>query len=295
LSTSWRNDVAVLDVANSLAAPLQAGSPYAVQRLAAGPAAGPGRVETAFEVDEQAAVERVAAFVAEHRGGTAAGARTAAVLCRRRSQFPAVEAALRARGLPVEVVGLGGLLSTPEVGDLVATLQAAHDPSRGDALMRLLTGPRARLGLADLAALHAWASWQAGPRPAEGAQPDVVDERSIVDALDHLPPPGWVGRDGRRFSPAGRERLVELAGVLRAVRSQTFLPVADLVAEAEVLLGLDIEVGLRPLSAAGARAHLDAFRAEATRFDSEEGGTLGAFLAWLEVAEDEESGLDSPV
>ena len=42
-----------------------------------------------------------------------------------RSQFAAVEVALRRRGLPVEVVGLGGLLTTPEVVDVVATI-AAH-------------------------------------------------------------------------------------------------------------------------------------------------------------------------
>ncbi len=298
LSTSWRNDRAVLDAANLVAGPLQATSPYSVQELQPGPQAGPGLVRTAFLPDETDEAEAVAAFVAEHRAGLGKGGpATAAVLCRKRAQFPAVERARRAAGLPVEVVGLGGLLTTPEVVDLVAALQAAHDPARGDALMRLLTGPRARLGLADLAALHDWSRHLGGPRPelAEGARPDVVDERSIVDALDHLPPPGWTSRDGRSLTATGRARLVELAGVLRALRGQTFLPVADLMAEAEVLLGLDIEVALRPISPASARAHLDAFRAEATRFDTEEGGTLGAFLAWLEVAEDEENGLDAPV
>ncbi|MCV2396532.1 ATP-dependent helicase [Actinotalea sp. M2MS4P-6] len=298
LSTSWRNDHAILAAANVVAGPLQAASPYAVQQLQAGSRAEAGRGRTACVAHEVPAAAAVAAFVAEHRTSLGDGApATAAVLCRKRSQFAAVEQALRAAGLPVEVVGLGGLLTTPEVVDLVSALQAAHDPSRGDALMRLLTGPRARLGLADLAALHDWSRHLGGPRPTlvEGALPDVVDERSIVDALDHLPAPGWTSPGGRRLSDAGRARLVELAGVLRALRGQTFLPVADLVAEAEVLLGLDIEVLLRPVSPAGARAHLDAFRAEATRFDTEEGGTLGAFLAWLEVAEDEENGLDAPV
>lgn len=298
LSTSWRNDLAVLDAANVVAGPLQAASPYSVQRLAPGPRAGAGLVRTAVEADEVDEAEAVARFVAEHRTRAAGGPpATAAVLCRKRSQFAAVEAALHAHGLPVEVVGLGGLLSTPEVVDLVAALQAAHDPSRGDALMRLLTGPRARLGLADLAALADW-SRHTGGRPAtvpEGAAADVVDERSIVDALDRLPPPGWASPDGRRLSEPGRARMAELAHVLRALRGQTFLPIADLVAEAEVLLGLDIEVALRPVSPASARAHLDAFRAEATRFDAEEGGTLGAFLDWLATAQDEENGLDAPV
>ena len=278
LSTSWRNDLAVLDAANVVAGPLRAASPYSVERLTPGPRADAGLVRTAVEADEVDEAAAVARFVAEHRSGPVGGPpATAAVLCRKRSQFAAVEAALHAHGLPVEVVGLGGLLSTPEVVDLVAALQAAHDPSRGDALMRLLTGPRARLGLADLAALADW-SRHTGGRPGaapEGAAADVVDERSIVDALDRLPPPGWTSPDGRRLSEPGRARMAELALVLRTLRGQTFLPIGDLVAEAEVLLGLDIEVALRPVSPASARAHLDAFRAEATRFDAEAGRHAG--------------------
>ena len=50
------------------------------------------------------------------------------MLCRKRSQFPALRAALTARGIPVEVVGLGGLLTVPEVADIVATLRVLHDP-----------------------------------------------------------------------------------------------------------------------------------------------------------------------
>ena len=39
-----------------------------------------------------------------------------------------IAAALRARDLPVEVVGLGGLLDTPEVRDLVSALRLVADP-----------------------------------------------------------------------------------------------------------------------------------------------------------------------
>src|SRR5690606_23520017 len=65
---------------------------------------------------------------------------TTAVLVRRRDQIPAIEAALRARGLPVEVVGLGGLLDTPEVRDVVSTLRVLADPTDGASPVRLLTG-----------------------------------------------------------------------------------------------------------------------------------------------------------
>ena len=73
---------------------------------------------------------------------------------RSRRQIPVLELALRERGLPVEVVGLGGLLDTPEVRDVVTTLQVLADPTGGAALLRLLTGPRWRLGPRDVVALH---------------------------------------------------------------------------------------------------------------------------------------------
>ena len=76
-----------------------------------------------------------------------------AILCRKRSQFPALRRALEARDIPVEVVGLGGLLTVPEVQDVVATLRVLDDAAGSDSLVRLLTGPRWRIGPRDLVAL----------------------------------------------------------------------------------------------------------------------------------------------
>ena len=98
-----------------------------------------------------------------------------AVLCRKRAQFPAVRAALEARGVPGRrsTSGLGGLLTVPEVGDIVATLQVLHDPTAAGALARLLTSPRWRIGPADLVALgrRARALASAAEAGAAGAAP----------------------------------------------------------------------------------------------------------------------------
>lgn len=156
LSTSWRNDELILAAANVTAAPLATAH---VQPLRPRPGAGPGAISVARHETAQAEAEQVAAWIAA-RWRSPSGRRTgrsAAVLCRRRSSFPLVMEALRDAGLPVEVVGLGGLLSTPEVSDLVAVLWVVQDPTRGDQLMRLLTGPVARLGAADLDAFWTWA------------------------------------------------------------------------------------------------------------------------------------------
>ncbi len=127
-----------------------------------------------------------------------------AVLCRKRSQFPVIRRALEERGIPVEVVGLGGLIEVPEVRDIVATLRVLHDPTAGHELARLLTGPRWRLGPRDLVALNKRAVELArearrdlrGPAAQEAeeeADPlrrtvlDLTAETgSLVDALDDL-------------------------------------------------------------------------------------------------------------
>jgi DNA helicase-2/ATP-dependent DNA helicase PcrA len=332
LSTSWRNDVAVLDAANRVAAPLRQAERVrvALPTLDPRPGAGAGDVVAHLAPTLEEEAQAVAEFVAARwrpeggpgvDGGAPApgGARvSAAVLCRKRAQFPVLHRALRAAGLPVEVVGLGGLLATPEVVDVVALLQAAHDPSRGDALMRLLTGARTRLGAADLHALADWSGHLArgldaraaaavareraadsAPDEAPGAPvvADVVDERSIVDAVDSPPPPGWTSPSGRALTPAGRTRVAAVGQVLRAVRQHTYLSLPELVAHAERLWGLDIEVAARAGIAPGrARAHLDAFREVAVRYaDATDDPSLGGFLAWLESADAHEHGLDMPV
>ena len=118
-----------------------------------------------------------------------------AVLCRKRSQFPVLRAAIEARGIPVEVVGLGGLLTVPEVADVVATLRVLYDPAASSSLARLLTGPRWRIGPRDLVALGRRArdlirkhraARDPGERAGRGKPPPTVLARG--------PPPRRPGR-----------------------------------------------------------------------------------------------------
>ena len=297
LSTSWRNDHDVLGVANRVAEPLRTASRVPVAPLRASPTAGPGRVSAA----RLPTVEDEAAHVADWvRARQEAGAATAAVLCRKRSQFAPVIDALEARDMPYEVVGLGGLLLTPEVEDVVALLHVVQDPSRGDHLMRLLTGPPCRLGPADIDALAACARQQQEARdPARADRvreqaPDAADTPSLVEAIEDLPAPDWVSAEGRRLSGPAHERLTALRRIIRRLRTMTALPLADLVGEAERSLGLDIEVLARPgYSPAAARAHLDAFADVADGFTvSADRPNLAGFLGWLDAALSEERGLD---
>ena len=298
LSTSWRNDESILAVANAVAGPLGAVTGVPVTPLRARPGAGRGqvqalRVETAH--DEAA---QIADWIAARRGD---GRRTAAVLCRKRSQFTLVAEALAARNIPHEVVGLGGLLLTPEVADVISLLTVVQDPARGDRLMRLLTGPPGLLGPADLDGLGAWARHLARQARAElgddAAPPGPDDAVTIIDALDRLPEPGWRGDDGQSISETALRRLQHVAGMVARLRRQAGMPLPDLVGEAERELGVDIEVLARPdWSPGAARAHLDAFADVAAQFAaSADRPTLGGFIDWIEAAVQQERGLEKPV
>jgi DNA helicase-2/ATP-dependent DNA helicase PcrA len=305
LSTSWRNRPEILRVANRLSEPLRDFG-HQVARLSAAPRVRPqvgdatvhcGLLETYADEAEWIAA-RIASAWRDGQGDTVDIAEipiearpTTAVLIRVRTQIPAIEAALRAKGLPVEVVGLGGLLDTPEVRDVVSTLRILADPADGAALLRLLTGPRWRIGPRDLVGLYrrsrAIASARAGAagRDPDAITPNRLDEATLAEALDD---PGHP----EGYSGHGYSRFLRLGGELRRLRRRLDQPLPDLVADIEETIGLGVEVALRPGDAGLARAHLDALGQVAARFASEsEGAGLGSFLAYLEAAEAEERGL----
>ena len=298
LLTSFRNPPQVLALANTVSAPLRAApGAVGVGELAAGPGTAEGDVRVALLPDVATELDWMAdAVAAQWRVAADAGddPPTSAVLVRRRADMDAVAAALRERDLPVEVVGLGGLLDTPEVRDLVSALRLVADPLAGPAAVRLLTGPRWRLGVADLAALWARARELApGPpsRPAPstaaelalGALPgEHAEQAGLVDALDDPGEPG-------RYSPAGFARIRRLATELRRLRARASVPLTDLVADTERLLLLDAETAARPGPVG--RAHLDAFADVVADFAAgAEISTLPALLDYLDTAERAEDG-----
>ena len=339
LTTAWRNGRSILEAANvmseSLGKAARAGEPAGaagvdvqgaakVPPLQPSPYAVNGRVvlgrfgtdvEEASALAEDVLKYRVTDFELKADGTPVPPA--LAVLCRRRAQMETISKQLEARGIPYEIVGLGGLLDTPEIIDLVSTLRVLADPGRSDALMRLLAGARWRVGPADLMAFRDWSSQLARRRgqPATGKDPepatledgaaaddgtvvesDLTDGSSLVEALDWLPRDGWTSSHGRSLSAEARERLHRLSVELRQLRGYLGDDRTPLLGEVERAMLLDIEVAARPgVSIHQARRNLDAFQDAAAGFlKTSQRVDILAFLAWLEAAAAEENGLDAP-
>jgi DNA helicase-2/ATP-dependent DNA helicase PcrA len=345
LTTAWRNGRNILAAANLISAPLSAAAAQAgpagqrsssaaveVPALRPSPAAVQGRVvigRFATDEDEAAAIAKdLLRFRATDFDGSSSEPRiqpAMAVLCRRRAQMECLRKEFEASGIPYEIVGLGGLLDTPEIVDLVSTLRVLADPGRSDSLMRLLAGARWRIGPADLMAFRDWSAFLArrrgmadngrgmadngrgvsgndpsGDEDAEAAdvviEGDITDAASLVEALDWLPKEGWTSAHGRSLTPPARERLQRLGTELRQLRALMGEDLTTLLGEVERSMLLDIEVAARPgFSIHQARRNLDAFQDAAAGFlQTSHRVDVLAFLSWLEVAASEEGGLDVP-
>ncbi|MEV1010304.1 ATP-dependent DNA helicase [Streptomyces sp. NPDC049881] len=320
LSENRRSGGRLLTLANDLAAPLRARHPAVAPLRPADGAEHAGRVRCALlrtHAEELTwAADHIAHLVAT---GTPPG--EIAVLCRTAGDFGAIQRELVDRRVPVEVVGLSGLLHLPEVADLVAVCQVLADPTANAALVRLLTGPRWRIGPRDLALLGRLARLlvrrtDAATTPerlaaaVEGTDPAEIT--SLADALDTFidsGPPGDTPREGDRspsedaalpFSAEARVRFAHLAAEIRELRRSLGDPLMDVLHRVLSMTGLEVELAASPQAlAARRRETLGAFLDVAAGFAAGRAGTavdseatLPAFLAFLRAAAQYDKGLD---
>ncbi|WP_307177386.1 UvrD-helicase domain-containing protein [Streptomyces africanus] len=309
LSENRRSGGRLLDLANGLAEPLRA-LHAGVEALRPAPGAErDGMVRCALLRTHAEEIDWAADSVAHLvRTGTAPG--EIAVLCRTATDFAEIQGALVARDIPVEVVGLSGLLHLPEIADLVAVCEVLQDPGANASLVRLLTGPRWRIGPRDLALLgrrarllvsHARVEGDDDPdrRLAEAVEGvDPAEVISLADALDtflETPLDGHGDDDGLPFSPDARVRFARLATELRELRRSLADPLMDVLHRVLAVTGLEVELSASPHAlAARRRETLSNFLDVAASFaagDNE--ATLLAFLGFLRTAAQYEKGLDN--
>ena len=295
LTVNRRSDRRILEVANELAAPLLDAYPQ-VAALEAAPGAGDGDVSVAVYETQSEELAALAESVQAAHGDSWA---KIGVLTRDNSTAELVFDALTSAGIPVEIVGLSGLLRLPEVAEIVATLRLLHDVTSNAALLTLLSGPRWAVGPRDLKLLAERATELAG-RGGRGPVASDVDAHllQIADGIDPAELPALddalADPGDLDYSTAARERFGLLAGELRQLRTHVGEPLLDLVRRIIDTLGTDVELASAVSPAAAARRdNLDLFVKAVAEFQSVDGDvSLAALLAYLTAEDDQGNGLD---
>ncbi|CAO5182429.1 ATP-dependent DNA helicase UvrD/PcrA [Frankia sp. AiPs1] len=319
LSVNQRSGGRLLELANAVAEPLRARHRVVELRPRAD-VAERGQTIVALHGTWSDEVAWVAARVrAAVDAGTAPSG--IAVLVRARGDIPPLLGAMQAVGLPVEVVGLTGLLTVPEVAEIVTVLEVLDAPTANTALVRLLTGPRVRLGARDLAALgrqarevvrlDQTAESQSQPESRSGSgmgattgggdggdPPERQDALRAavadVDPSDVVALSDVLAEPGPEISAQGAARVRRLGAEIAALRGHLGEGLLDLLHRVIATIGLDVELTATDAAVRARREeNVAAFLDVAADFTDPDGTTsLHAFLGFLRAAREHERGLD---
>ncbi|MCA1840708.1 MAG: ATP-dependent helicase [Actinobacteria bacterium] len=307
LSTNYRSGSRILDVANEIIERVPAerrpGSP-----LAAHQPNGQGHVYTRLLTDQHAEAGFIGDEIARLHDDQEHPIpwNEFAILVRRRAHIGPIYDALRGRDIPVEVVGLSGLLQVPEIVDAIAWLRLIADPSpTGNRwLARILLGPRFRIHYRDLASLARWAAHHtseisegkraevegAGEMPIVPAE-DLFDPEEVAfsldEALTHIDQIEDIPPEARRRLERARDQIASL----RPLAMGSLLDLIQTVFSAAGIMEA-VDSSARE-DAPSARANITSFLGMVADFSPVAGdASLEAFLAYLDAAEDVEETLD---
>ena len=301
LTVNRRSDGRILELANELAAPLYSRMPQ-VLPLEPKPGAAPGVVRSAVLETYDEELAWLATQVRQaHDAMPDPAWSEIGVLTRDNAHAADVFDALTEAEIPVEIVGLQGLLRLPEVAEVVATLTLLHDLTANAELLTLLTGPRWAVGARDLALLGRRARQLAGAAgPANRDTTHSVEEElaeavqgtdptEVVSLGDALDDPGDLG-----YSTEALERFALLSKELRDLRAYAGEPLLDLVRRIIDTTGIDVELASSVSPTAHARRdNLDLFVKAVSDFQAVDGAvTLPALLAYLQAEDEYGAGLD---
>lgn len=289
--------------------------PHADKRLSPSPARqadNPGRVtvgwyETSAEEADAVVAHLQAAYlrVWKYRqrlakaSGRPAQRPTLAVLTRTHRQLDAVvEAFDRQQAtdsgcrLIYERTGLSGLLSTPEVHEVLCYLRVLADPTRADVVIRILAADKYRIGPADLYRIGQHV--QSLNRRFQGGD-QAEEQRTMFDAIADLARGHSAGKDPAGAGPVSAEalrRVTELWRVLTDLRQWSAQGLSVLVERIIDQTGLKAEVEARAAALDTSSHQLHAFAKEAETFElTNTQASLHDFLEWVDAAEEQEKGL----
>jgi DNA helicase-2/ATP-dependent DNA helicase PcrA len=292
LYTNFRSGARILAAADRIIADVpEEQRPDPGKELRPFPPNGEGEVQLARLPDEEAEASWIGdRIVALHDAGERWS--SIAVLCRKSRLFLPLQHALAERRVPVEIVGLAGLLKLPAVVEVLAYARAVDDPYASVELARILLGPRYRVGFKDLAVVAAW---------AKGRNYELRDEEEdettpflFAEALEHLDDESV--RAG--LSDEGYARLQEFRAELSELRVEARRPVGEFLAEVVRRTGLraELEASADVAAATATQRNLAAFLDEVHAFAPVEGElTLRAFLEYVRAEEELERQEWAPV
>ncbi|GAA1972881.1 ATP-dependent DNA helicase AdnB [Nocardioides panacihumi] len=301
LTVNRRSGSEILGVANDLARPLYDATP-GVRPLVPDSRKGAGRVTAqVFERQDDELAWLAQEITSAHAALDEPAWSRLAVLTRDNASAERVFDVLTSAEIPVEIVGLAGLLRLPEVAEIVAVLHLLHDVTANAAVLTLLNGPRWAVGPRDQKLLASRAQELAGARrtaeagsidDAMVAIADGVDPAELPALDDALADPGdpadWP------YSPEARERFGLLAAELRYLRLHAGEPLLDVVRRVIDAVGTDVELASATGPAAATRRdNVDLFVKAVADFQAIDGDvSMAALLAYLTAEDEEGSGLE---
>ena len=305
LTVNRRSGTRILEVANQVSTSLRASSKTeGTGNLVAPVGSEEGSLATGMFKTSECEIDWLAEeVIASHNMGTASSWKQIAVLVRRNADVSAIFSTLSDRDVPVEIVGLGGLLYLPEIANVVHTIRLCLDPAANYSTSALLSSTRWGIPTKVLESLNHNARSEV-TRPKRSrvlseqlansyASVDPVDSPSLLEAIQRLVklPPQHVAE-----IPIDSSTLLILKDFSEEITSlgkQVGLSPVDfcyLVIERQGLLE---ELAADPTSRRTRANQVHYFLKQAQEFiDLTGSSSLVSFLAYLDAAMNLEGGLE---
>ena len=303
LTVNRRSERRILATANDLARPLYSDERTRSAPLQPKPKAGDGEVRVALL---ETYGDELSFLVGEVKQAyDAMGTplwREIGVLTRDNAHAADVYDALTQADIPVEIVGINGLLRLPEVAEVVATLQLLHDLTANASLLTLLAGPRWAIGARDLALLGQRAKYLAKVPGTDARENDLTVEEQLAAVSEGTDPTDLVSLSDAiddpgpaAYSAEARERFDLLSAELRHLRGFVGEPLLDLIRRIIDVTGIELELAASGnRTAESRRENLDTFVKAVAEFQSLDGQvSLPALLAYLQAEDELGNGLDA--
>ncbi len=198
---------------------------------------------------------------------------------------------LNEAGIPAQVRTKMNLLEVPEIVELVSILRVIAEPAANSAWIRILTGPRWRIGNRDLAIIAKHANRMAYDARVQGdrglekaleaaiAGSDIAENTAYGDAISDIAENG-----NPSLSKAALERIKNLHLEIQYLRAQAGDPLKQFVYRVASVSGLLIESISEPTRIKrGMDSNLRSFFSLVSDFTALDGeSTLFALLRWIE-------------